>query len=1390
MYSCPLHGDQCTSYVPPSGSLDAEIAVVGEGPGNEEIKARSPFVGISGRLLWSELAKLGVDRSQCFVYNAVPCFGGPPRTPTAQEVEVWRHHLLDVLSKTKARVILALGAWAAKAVLGGAKPVMERLHGTVHNATIGDRSVKCVICYHPSAVIRYSKNLGAFQSDLRVAVETLRSVEREVGFPGFEIVDNEFVMETMVRSAVAAGRVSIDVEVAGGGNIWRGGNLIWVGVYVPGHPVFAVNVRNYDVLSLLAEPMREIFRKTSVRVGHNCGYDAQVLRYYGLIDDGDYFTDDTYLLAHLIDSNASLSLKELAVRLLGFDKYWTKVIDEGTGTTVASAIARNADLLSDNEIAEYNAMDCYACWRLYEHLMGHIVKDESLHAVYRRIVMPASRVLMDVQWNGLLIDTDALDRVASECSMQVSEIEARLNEAIGEKVNWSSYKQVSSILFDKLGLKPVRSTDKGAASTDDASLRMLKGKHEVVDLLISYREWSKRLSACKTIRSAISKDGRIHAKFSLAGTVSGRSSTSEPNIQNFERGKGIRDTVVAPPGFKLVEIDFSQIELRWMAQVYGEENLRQALASGEDIHRRTAAMALGKPADQVTPEERMLGKTANFSLGYGAGPNKLAVILRRDDLVVDEVARRILEGVGVEPEGDPVLALATRLHDAFHKLFPGIRRAHTYVGRMLSTVGRVRTVFGRVFRPTLFVNQESAVREAANFIVQSPAADTMWLCLPRVASVAESLGGKIINVVHDSVLAEIPEGNVDEYVARATAIMQSPPFHEFGVKMEVPILVDVKVGDSWGSLVPVPVPPPPGGAAATHESPSFGTSTHYEAVSGGLEMANNLVASATAVALGKSVMEAALEYVSRGWSVIPVDPASKVPAVEWRHYQERLPTRAELTAWFGRNGINVGIVTGPVSKLVVVDADASRGGLDTLKETGISSTHVVKTGGGGLHLYFSYPEIEGIDKVKSVVDVYPGVDVRGAGGYVVAPPSSHSSGSRYEWVSCPDGPPPPLPDIILDKIAVKRERQEFVKPPAGKVLPQETVDQLVPILLPHWSEGKRHSLALAVVGLLAKRGYSWPSVENLVNRLIEMSGDTELGDRFRILQDTYRKVYSGEQVAGYQMILSLVGDEVAKRIYSLVGSYRKIASVECSSLGEFVETVAAEPEWIIGDLLPVMGLAQLAGHPGAGKSTLAMQLAACISGGVKFLHWHVPKPRRVLYLQADNPITMVRSLVDEAIKRVPESQWGVFIANFTEPVRIDTEGGFEHIAQLCDIYKPEVVIFDTIRDFHASNEIDPNAVASVIESLKKLRSRCGVSILFIHHVAKNVGYKRAAIEAHLGSMRWVHPVDLGLLLTTPEDDDSGTSDLVKLTFAKVRWGKKPPSVWLIRSGRWFEIETS
>ena len=1344
--ACPKHGEGCRYYVPPSGDPEtAKLAIIGEGPGEEELERGIPFVGPAGRKLWHELEQLGISRDSCWVYNAVPCPGGPtPHTPSAVETREWRDHVLSYLARVKAPVVLLLGRYAVYSVLAWR---VDTINISRRSGEIVERDGRrYVLSIHPAAVLRNPREEIKLQYALRRVAKCLgSSIDEDSWYPGHKIVDDLLLLQEAEDALLrSSGGFSFDIES-------DKGRPYIIGLYTPGHPVFIVKLFDWQGSwqpDVVRNFLDNLFRNVHPRVGHNVNYDVRLLRRHGYLSDDLYATIDTWLAAHLLDPHryGSLGLKDLGRSVLGIAPYDNVLIE---GQTLSHWLTRDIRKIPLDLLAEYCGKDCVVAYQLHEYCMRELVKDDRLNRLYFGMIMPVNQILLDIGETGIPVNLEEIERLENEWQGVLDSVDGRLRQYAN--INWGSHKQVSEYLYKTLGLTPPKFTNKGEPSTDEESLLLLRDEHESVGVLLEYREVAKRLSTIRSLKEHV-VDGRLYTVFKLAGTVSGRSST-EPNVQNFERGPGIRDIVCAGDGYVLVEADLSQIELRWMAEVYQEESLKKAVVEGLDLHRRTAALAFGKPESEVTDVERTLGKTVNFSAGYGSGVSKLAGILRKQGRLTRATALEILGG---QCTGDPVQEVARRLYRGFHSQFPGVRAAHDRIRAQLRENGYVTSAFGRryvvhgEFDALPDHEQDRLVREAANFVVQSPAADTLWICLQEIFRPAREMGARIVNVVHDSILAEVPESVLDQYVQLVAKVMHNPPFDKFGVSISVPIASSIKVGRSWGSMKEYTVQTVTG-------TPEPTLRDYFD------------------------------RYYENGWSVVPVAPGEKIPAVDWTYFQSHRADKNTISQWVRLGG--VGIVTGRVSGLVVVDVDLR--GLSKAEELGLDSPVKVRTGSGGLHLYYRYPES---GTVGTTTGLWEGIDIRGDGGFVVAPPTLHASGQLYRF-ECPFDQVTPLnlpalPDIVLEALASRQRPRSSQQPvavtlPRNRTMTDEQKSGIVHLIAPYWSEGNRHQLALGLVGMLAKWGYREDDVADLIERIVHETGDPEEKDRLRAVADTYDKLAAGLPVVGAATVEHLAGVDVVEAVRSLCRVVPRIPNADCYWLGEFLEDETVTPQWLIEGLLPVAGIAQLAGHPGSGKTTLAFQIGAQVSAGLPVLgEWPVPTPRTVLYIQADNPAPMMKHLARDVIAHVPVAAWNCVLVSVKSPIHIDTEHGYELIARLCRSFYPGLVVFDTIRDFHCSDENSPNATALVLENIKRLRTEFNTAILYLNHVAKSQGYKRAAIEAHLGSTRWVGPTDLSMVLEQEGDAPDG---LVKLTFAKVRWAEKPASRMLTRQGWWFTL---
>jgi DNA polymerase-1 len=400
--------------------------------------------------------------------------------------------------------------------------------------------------------------------------------------------------------------------------------------------------------------------------------------------------------------------------------------------------------------------------------------------VYSKIEMPVLPVLYRMERNGVLLDKDKLGFQSHELGKEILDKERRAYEAAGQPFNLGSPKQIQEILFDRLKLPVKKKTPSGQPSTDEDSLAELALDHPLPKLILEHRALSKLKSTYtdKLPKSVNPATGRVHTTYSQTTAVTGRLSSNEPNLQNIPvrtpAGRRIRECFVAPPGSKIVSADYSQIELRIMAHLSGDENLRRAFAEGEDIHRATAAEVFGVPLPQVEPDQRRIAKVINFGLIYGMSSFGVA------------------QNLGIER------GTAQTYIERYFARYPGARRFMDETRQRARESGYVETVFGRrLWLPELRsgapVRRQAAERAAINAPMQGTAADLIKLAMISVQSWLDEarLKTKLIMQVHDELVLEVPQGEVELVTAKVKELMQSV------ATLEVPLVVEVGVGDNW-----------------------------------------------------------------------------------------------------------------------------------------------------------------------------------------------------------------------------------------------------------------------------------------------------------------------------------------------------------------------------------------------------------------------------------------------------------------------------------------------------------------------------------------------------------------------------------------------------------------
>ena len=532
-----------------------------------------------------------------------------------------------------------------------------------------------------------------------------------------------------------------------------------------------------DVLPLasVVERLRPVFEDASIeKVGHNLKYDLVVVRQVGIEVAGVSF--DTLLASFILDpTRRSHSLDSLVKELLGHEMI---PISEfiGKGNKQISL-----DQLDTQRVGEYAAEDADFTWRLKELLEPQLAGSDT-ESLFRETEMHVVEVLAEMEHNGIALDVALLSELGTSLAQRLEELTAKIHEAAGRQFNIDSPKQLAEVLFDELGFEVVRKTKTGR-STDAETLETLAagGDQVMPRLVLEYRELAKLKSTYvdKLPKMVCARTGRIHASFHLTGAVTGRLSSSDPNLQNIpirtDAGRRIREAFVAgDPGSVLLAADYSQIELRLLAHFCQDPALVEAFQSGQDIHKTVAAQINGVAVDEVTSEQRSAAKAVNFGIIYGQSPFGLSRAL-----------------------GIPIGEARTFI-DTYFMRYPGIR---LFIDRCVDDArrtGYAQTILGRRRPiPELRSRNRGQVsfgeRIAVNTVVQGSAADLIKRAMIDIHAEVKTNGhgAKMLIQVHDELVFEVPEKHVESAAEMIRRKMENP------FKLTIPLVVDIAWGRNW-----------------------------------------------------------------------------------------------------------------------------------------------------------------------------------------------------------------------------------------------------------------------------------------------------------------------------------------------------------------------------------------------------------------------------------------------------------------------------------------------------------------------------------------------------------------------------------------------------------------
>ncbi|WP_258239676.1 DNA polymerase I [Pseudidiomarina homiensis] len=528
-----------------------------------------------------------------------------------------------------------------------------------------------------------------------------------------------------------------------------------------------------DLVLQKLKPLLENDKAT--KVGQNLKYDNHILRRYGIKLAG--IKNDTMLASYVFNSVASrhdmdsLSLQHLGHRPVSFEDIAGKGAKQLTFNQIGL-----------DEAAPYAAEDADVTLRLHEKLWAAVSKEKSLLSVLTEIELPLLPILVDMEQRGVQIDAHLLAKQSNEIALELAQLEEQAYTIAGEEFNLGSPKQLQAILFEKLELPIRKKTPKGAPSTAEDVLQELALDYPLPDVIMKHRGLSKLKSTYtdKLPKMVNPRTSRIHTSYHQAVTATGRLSSSDPNLQNIpirtEAGRRVRKAFTAPAGYRIMAIDYSQIELRIMAHLSQDKNLLEAFSKGRDIHKATASEVFGVGLDEVTSEQRRRAKAVNFGLIYGMSAFGLA---RQLDI----------------PRNEAQLYM-----DKYFERFPGVQDYMERTRQQAKRDGFVETLFGRrlhlpEIRAQNGARRKAAERAAINAPMQGTAADIIKYAMIKVAEfmrkeVTEEQAWLIMQV-HDELVFEVKEEHVESLQKQLVDIMEA------AVKLDVPLIAEAGVGANW-----------------------------------------------------------------------------------------------------------------------------------------------------------------------------------------------------------------------------------------------------------------------------------------------------------------------------------------------------------------------------------------------------------------------------------------------------------------------------------------------------------------------------------------------------------------------------------------------------------------
>lgn len=785
--NCNLCSFSDPSCIWGSGNHKAQVMVVNSYASGHDEEMGAAVMPSS---LVERLRSIGVDPEEVYYTNAIKCACPRGTKYKVGDIKKCKVHLDQEIAEVQPEYVLVLGAQALKATIEGS---ITELNGVM----VEKDGIKYMPSYSPGIVYRdpgkapfVDKAMNNFKAMLEGSLEeppeldvrvitNMRQLKRAFQY----LTENNYLHLSYDIETTGLVRFENEVNLFGFGNDQ-------VQYIIPLEaPLSPLKGLRLVQSKLITTAVNWLNKNALDLVAGNGKFDDLFLEYrFGV---KPHITFDVVLASHILNENTPNGVKENAVmECNAFD--WDVDKDLKTGKYKTPEKYR--------EYLTYLGYDVYYEYKLFRVFRKKLKQDKALMKLFYHLYMPGIISYETVEQHGVFIYPQQFKKVRKHLESERAIIEERLLKMAGHEVNWNSPAQIQKLLYGELNLPILERTASGAPSTSEATLMQLRDEHPIVEEILKYRGVNIQIS--HFIDGWINRmwGRRLFPNFKLHGTVTGRTSCTDPNLQQVPRDPIIRNLVGAPEGWSVVEIDYSQAELRIAAIMSGDETMKRIYQTGGDIHTHTYEMITGEKVSDdkyIKKEQRKKAKAVNFGFVYGMGWRKFK-IYARDNYGVDLTDKE-----------------AEQWREKFFETYHSLPKWHSKQRRIVQSMGQVRSPIGRLRRlPDIYSTDKSkkaeAERQSINSPVQGFGSDLTILGMSEIMGNAEYYDPDyvldkdkffVIGTVHDATLFEVRNDYLMEFCPRAKHILEHPKALEtvFHFESDVPIVADVAVGQSWGA---------------------------------------------------------------------------------------------------------------------------------------------------------------------------------------------------------------------------------------------------------------------------------------------------------------------------------------------------------------------------------------------------------------------------------------------------------------------------------------------------------------------------------------------------------------------------------------------------------------